>query len=424
MIGAETIQVVGGVIILIAFAQVAVLLYGTWRGSALARVQQGLANDLLQRRVEAETLSREIERAKTFATWSGIRKFRINEKVLEGGDICSFYLVPHDGKALPPFLPGQYLTFNLRLPDREKLLVRCYSLSDSPFQTDYYRISIKRLGPPPREPDAPPGLSSNYFHTELNAGDIVDVKAPSGNFFLDLSKHRPVILIGGGVGLTPMVSMLNAICESGSQREVWFFYGVRNGDECIMKEKLEALEAEHENVQLRLCYSDPTDGEVEGEDFHHAARVSVDLFREVLPSNNYEYDMCGPPPMMESLTTDLRAWGVPDGDVNLEAFGPASVKKKAPAEDQAAEASTGQVVTFARSNKKLTWDGSHDSILELAEANGVELDFGCRAGSCGTCITAVKTGEVSYVEEPGSLPEQGSCLACISVPKTDLALDA
>ena len=87
-------------------------------------------------------------------------------------------------------------------------------------------------------------------------------------------------------------------------------------------------------------------------------------------------------------------------------------------------ASTGQVVTFVRSNKNVTWDGSHGSILELAEANGIELDYGCRAGSCGTCIAAVKTGEVSYIEEPGSLPESGSCLACISIPKTDLALDA
>jgi ferredoxin len=188
-----------------------------------------------------------------------------------------------------------------------------------------------------------------------------------------------------------------------------------------MREHLEALEAEYENVQLRICYSDPKDDEVVGDGFHHACRVSVDLFKEVLPSNNFEFYMCGPPPMMESLTTDLRDWGVPGEDVYLEAFGPASVQKKAPA---AAAAVTGQVVTFARSNKKFTWDGSHDSILELAEANGVELDSGCRAGSCGTCITAVKTGEVSYVEEPGSLPESGSCLACISVPKTDLVLDA
>jgi hypothetical protein len=422
MIGTEVIQVIGGLIIAAALAQVAVLLYGTWRGAALARVQQGLANDLLRRRVDAETLSRDIERKKTTATWSGARKFRIRDKILEGGDICSFYLVPHDGKALPPFLPGQYLTFNLRLPDREKPLVRCYSLSDSPLQTDYYRVSIKRQGPPPKVPEAPPGLSSNYFHSSLQAGDIVDVKAPSGNFFLDLSKHRPVVLIGGGVGLTPMISMLNAICESGTQRETWFFYGVRNGDEHIMREHLEALEAEHENVHVRVCYSNPKDDEVEGEGFHHSCRVGVDLFKKALPSNNYEFYICGPPPMMESLTSDLRDWGVPDSDVYFEAFGPASVKKTAPA--PAAAAATGQVVTFARSNKTITWDGSHGSILELAEANGVELDFGCRAGSCGTCITAVKTGEVSYVEEPGSLPESGSCLACVSVPKSDLALDA
>ena len=424
MIGSQTVQIIGGLVILIAFAQLLVLLYGTWRGAALARVQQGLANDLLRRRVEAETLSREMERKKATETWSGARKFRIRDKVDEGGGICSFYLVPHDGKALPPFLPGQYLTFNLRLPNRDKPLVRCYPLSDSPFQTEYYRVSIKRLGPPPKQPDVPPGLSSNFFHDELRAGDIVDVKAPSGVFYLDLSKHRPIVLIGGGVGLTPMVSMLNAICDSGSQREVWFFYGVRNGDEYIMKEHLEALQTEHENVHIRLCFSNPKEGEIEGQDYHHAARVSVELFKKVLPSNNYEYYMCGPPPMMESITTDLREWGVPDVDVYLEAFGPASVKKKTPLDQDLLEQPQGQVITFARSGKKVTWEGGHNSILDIAEANGVELDFGCRAGSCGTCITAVKTGEVNYMEEPGVVPEEGSCLACIAVPKTDLALDA
>ncbi|MBC8242293.1 MAG: 2Fe-2S iron-sulfur cluster binding domain-containing protein, partial [Alphaproteobacteria bacterium] len=310
-----------------------------------------------------------------------------------------------------------------RLPDREKPLVRCYSLSDSPLKTDYYRVSIKRLGPPPREPDAPPGLSSNFFHNDLQAGDIVDVKAPSGNFLLDLSKHRPVVLIGGGVGLTPMISMLNAICESGSQRETWFFYGVRNGDEHIMRAHLESLEAEHENVHVRICYSDPTDDEVEGQGFQHGCRISVDLFKKVLPSNNYEFYICGPPPMMESLTVGLSEWGVPDSDVFFEAFGPASVKRVAPPVS-AVVARIGRVGTLAPSNKKVPWDGSHGSILELAEAHGVDLDPGCRAGSCGPCITAVKTGEVSYVDEPGSLPESGSCLACISVPKTDLALDA
>ena len=111
------------------------------------------------------------------------------------------------------------------------------------------------------------------------------------------------------MGLTPMVSMLNAICDSGSQREVWFFYGVDNGDDYIMKERLEALEAEHENVHLRLCFSKPKEDEVEGEGFHHAGFVSVELFKQVLPSSNYDYYLCGPPPMVASLTTDLREWG-------------------------------------------------------------------------------------------------------------------
>ena len=424
MIGTEVIQAIGGLIIVAAFAQLAVLLYGTWRGAALARVRQDLDNELLRQRVAAETLNREVERNKTVATWSGFRKFRIRDKVQDGGDICSFYLVPHDGKALPPFAPGQYLTFNLRLPDRDKPLVRCYSLSDSPFQTDYYRVSIKRQGPPPREPEAPPGLGSYFFHDALNIGDIVDVKAPSGNFFLDLSKHNPVVLIGGGVGLTPMLSMLNAICESGSQRETWLFYGVRNGDEHIVQEHLEALEAEHEHVHVQICYSDPKDDEVEGRDFDHGCRISVELFKRILPSNNFEFYICGPPPMMDSLTSDLREWDVPDRDVNFEAFGPASVKKTATATVSAETSSVGQVVTFARSNKKVTWVGSHGSLLELAEDSGIALDSGCRAGSCGSCITAVKTGEVSYMEEPGTLPEDGSCLTCIAVPKTDLALDA
>ncbi|MDP6876479.1 MAG: 2Fe-2S iron-sulfur cluster-binding protein [Alphaproteobacteria bacterium] len=424
MIGTEVFQAIGGLIIVAAFAQLAVLLYGTWRGAALARVRQDLDNELLRQRVVAETLSGEIERSKTVATWSGLRKFRIRDKVQDGGDICSFYLVPHDGKALPPFAPGQYLTFNLRLPDRDRPLVRCYSLSDSPFQTGYYRVSIKRQGPPPREPGAPPGLGSYFFHDELNSGDIVDVKAPSGNFFLDLSKHSPVVLIGGGVGLTPMLSMLNAICESGSQRETWLFYGVRNSDEHIMREHLEALEAEHEHVHVQICYSDPEGDEAEGRDFDHGCRVSVDLFKRVLPSNNFEFYICGPPPMMDSLTSDLREWGVPDGDVYFEAFGPASVKKTATAAVSAETLPVGQLVTFTRSNKKVTWDGSHGSLLDLAEDSGIALDSGCRAGSCGSCITAVKTGEVSYMEEPGTLPEDGSCLTCIAVPKTDLALDA
>jgi len=426
LLGSGTVQFFGAVIMATALFQVLVLFFSSWRGAVFSRKQQELSLLLLQRRVEAETLHGQIEREKGVSTWSGLRKFRIDRKVQEGGGICSFYLVPHDGKEIPQFDPGQYLTFSLRIPDREKPLVRCYSLSDGADQTQHYRVSIKRADPPRKSPEAPPGLSSSFFHKDLDEGDIVDVKAPSGNFYLDMSKHTPVVLIGGGIGLTPMLSMLNTLCEAGSKRETWLFYGVRNGEEHIMREHLAQLESEHENVHLQVCYSNPREGvDNSGTDFHHAERVSLELFKRVLPSNNYEYYICGPGPMMESMTNGLREWGVPDTDVHFEAFGPASVKKATPAKKAVvSDEAVAVEIVFSKSGKTLKWDGSAESVLELAEDNGIEIDSGCRAGSCGTCITALKGGEVDYIEEPGALPEESSCLACIAVPRSNLTLDA
>ena len=131
------------------------------------------------------------------AAWSGFRKFRVAKKIMEKGDCCSFYLEPHDGRELPAFLPGQYLTFKLKVPGQPKEVTRCYSLSDSP-NPQYYRVTIKRVPPPPKSPELPPGVSSNHFNSNVNEGDILDVKAPSGNFHIDVEAQSPVVLIGGG----------------------------------------------------------------------------------------------------------------------------------------------------------------------------------------------------------------------------------
>ena len=277
-------------------------------------------------------------------------------------------------------------------------------------------------------PDVPPGLSSNHFHNNVNEGDIIDIKAPGGHFFMDTTKQTPVVLIGGGIGLTPVLSMLNQIVESGSKRETWFFYGVRDSNEHVMKEHLEQIARENENVRLCICYSRPKDTDVEGKDYQYAERVSVDLFKRILPSNNYDFYMCGPPPMMNTVVPDLEAWGVPEKHVHFEAFGPATVKKTKTKENkeatEASSASAGVQITFAKSGKTLDWDPDIGSILDFAEENDIDIDFGCRAGNCGTCITAIKDGEVDYLNEPGAEPEAGSCLACISVPKGNLSIDA
>jgi ferredoxin len=132
--------------------------------------------------------------------------------------------------------------------------------------------------------------------------------------------------------------------------------------------------------------------------------------------------------MMNSIVKDLEAWGVPETHIHFEAFGPATVKKTAPVAHPdataASQASAGITVTFAKSNVTAAWQPEIGSILEFAEANGVAMDSGCRAGNCGTCITAIKSGEVKYLQEPGAKPEAGSCLTCVSVPKGNVTLDA
>lgn len=355
-------------------------------------------------------------------SWNGYRKFEIVRKEPECEGITSFYFASHDKKPIPTFKPGQYLTFRLKIPGQAKPVVRCYSLSDCP-RDGVYRVSIKRVPPPPDRPELPSGLSSSFFHDQLQVGDILDLQAPSGGFHLDPLDETPTVLIGGGIGLTPVLSMLNAIIDAGTKREVWFFYGARNRNDQAMREYLQKVAAEHDNVHLHVCYSQPEEGDVLGVDYQHQGFVGVDLFKQVLPSNNYEYYLCGPPPMMKMVVNGLTEWDVPESKIFYEAFGPASIKK-APAATAPAASGVEIEVEFSKSNKKLKWDSSCGSILEFAEKNDINLDSGCRAGNCGTCLNAIISGEVSYTSEPDTMPEAGSCLTCCSVPKNNLVLDA
>jgi len=397
------------------------------RRTALADATAQIEQEYLREQIGQIADRRQFERERSELSWNGFRKFEVQRKQFEAKDVCSFYLQPHDRKPLPPFEPGQFLTFQLGLPDQAKPLIRCYSLSDSPNHPEYYRVTIKRVPPPRDKPDIPPGLSSNFFHDLIQEGDILDVKAPSGHFFLDTAKQTPVVLIGGGVGLTPVLSMLNWIAESGSKRETHFFYGVTNGTDHAMKDHLKQMNVENENLHLHVCYSKPQDGDVHGDDYQHEGRSSVELLKEVLPNNSFDFYLCGPPPMMTSIVEGLEEWGVPESRINFEAFGPASVKRAKQEVAQAAEAEhAGEPisVTFSRSGKSIAWKPDAGSILEFAEEQGIMIDSGCRAGNCGTCITAIKEGDVTYVNEPGSPPEAGSCLACISIPTGNLVIDA
>ncbi|MBP85722.1 MAG: hypothetical protein CMJ64_03240 [Planctomycetaceae bacterium] len=361
--------------------------------------------------------------------WNGYRKFVIHQQVEEADGICSFCLKPHDGKPLPSFRPGQYLTFRLNIPGREKPVVRCYSLSDRP-RPDQYRVTIKRVRTPRAAPSAPPGLVSNFFHEQLHEGEILDVQAPRGQFFLDVEQERPCVLIAGGVGVTPLLSMISTIAEARSGREILFFYGVRDGGEHAFREVFERTIEHHSNIRMVVAYSQPTpeDEKREGQDYHHAGRIDIDLIKSYLQSTNYEFYICGPPAMMETLNQQLLKWGVAKKDIKTEAFGPATVSrafmKPKPAASTQAPAAASVSITFSKSGKQCGWEKDGTNLLDLALANGVQIESGCRAGNCGTCAVAIKTGKVTYLTEHGAELEEGTCLTCIAAPDGDVVLDA
>jgi ferredoxin-NADP reductase len=397
------------------------LVRDVFRRSAHAQFIRQQDAELFALRIKAARKRVSVNQEKTLQ-WAGTRKFVVKRRVIEdaNGEVCSFYLSPHDGKAIPSFKPGQFLTFHLHIPGQSGPVVRCYSLSDA-ANPDYYRVSIKRVPAPRNLPDAPHGLVSNYFHDHVHEGDILDVSTPAGNFFLDMVDERPVVLIGGGVGLTPVLSMINTIVETGSSRETWFFYGVRNHAEHLMKEHLEQLAREHDNIHLHICYSQPSEDDVLGKDYAHAERVSVALFKKLLPSNNYDFYMCGPSPMMDSIVTDLKEWEVPKSSIHLETFGPSAQTKVV---KKANPNAAGPKVTFNRGGKTSNWDENSESLWKFAESLGVSIPLGCAIGSCGTCMTAVISGEVAYDSPPDFECEAGSCLPCCCKPKGEISLDA
>jgi ferredoxin-NADP reductase len=411
------IAILGGILL-----QVALDVYGGFSRRQYAARRQKMAVTLFEERARLDLDAVVRERMRREFAWEGLRKFKIDRKVEEAESVCSFYLTPHDGKPIPPFLPGQYLTFQLKIPGQPRAVTRCYSLSDSPTERDYYRVTIKRIMPPPNVPDGQPGLVSSFFHS-LDIGELVDVRAPAGNFYLDTASNRPVVLIGGGVGLTPVLSMLNTICRSGSKRETWFFYGIINRKHHAMYDHLQRIAREHENVKIVVAYSNPTESCVRGQDYQEQGYADVNLIKRLLPSNNYEYYICGPPPMMTGITKGLQEWGVPEADIHYEAFGPASVQPAAKAAPVALADPDTQIF-FARTGKTIAWKASDKSILDVAEANGIVIDSGCRAGNCGTCETAIRSGTVSYPHAPGLKPKEGSCLACVAMPKGKLVIDA
>ena len=365
--------------------------------------------------------------------WSGWRDFRVVGREFEDAarSQCSFHLQPVDGGLLPPFRPGQYLTFSLQVLEdapggagQKRSLTRCYSLSDRPDPAAY-RITIKRALPPAGRPEHPPGASSSHFHDHVHVGDLLKVKAPAGHFFIDPDASVPAVFIAGGIGITPMMCMLRWCLAEQAERPVVLFYGVANGADHAFKTVLEDMARAHPRLGLHVVYGNPGPGDILGQDYQHAGWVDLALLRSCLPHGRHQFYVCGPPPMMQSLVPALRDWGVREDDIHFEAFGPATVRPAASVTNE--PSSTAQVsfdVRLTRSGRTLVWDGQDANLLDFAERHDVPVDSGCRTGSCGSCETRLVSGAVVYADKPDHDVTKGHCLLCVGKPQSALVLEA
>jgi nitric oxide dioxygenase len=256
------------------------------------------------------------EQAAKKGGWNGYRPFVVDRKVKESEIVTSFYLKPADGGPLPAFKPGQYVTVKVDHPTTPTS-PRNYSLSDRPG-LDHYRISVKR------EPGSPPGLISNYLHDAVKQGDVLNLGPPCGEFTLDPEAvgRRPIVLVSGGVGLTPMVSMLKALAHRGVETPIYFVHGSRNSATHALREEVRRIAAERPNLRIHIRYNEPSSGDVEDGVCDDVGTIDVPLLEELVPGLNGDFYLCGPKPFMACLYHGLMGRGVPDDRIYFEFFGP------------------------------------------------------------------------------------------------------
>jgi nitric oxide dioxygenase len=260
------------------------------------------------------------EQAAAPGGWNGYRRFVVDRKRRENEIITSFYLRPADGGTLAAFKPGQYITVKI---DSSKLATppRNYSLSDRPG-LGYYRISVKRETGPTVE--APAGAVSNYLHDHVHQGDVLEIGPPCGEFTLDLARvgERPIVMISGGIGITPLMSMLESVAYDGVKSSVYFIHAARNSRHHVFANEVRRLAAECPNIYAHIRYDAPLADDLKSGRCDSVGLIDKQLLEEVLPTRNAVFYLCGPKPFMRGLLHDLHQWGVADSQIRYEFFGP------------------------------------------------------------------------------------------------------
>ena len=347
--------------------------------------------------------------------WSG--RLRVARVFQETPDVKTFRLMNPLGGVLPfTYLPGQFLTVTV-LTDG-KPVRRGYTIASSPTQHDYAELTVKH---------EPGGVVSGYLHDQVKEGDLLECSGPTGSFVFTGRECKCILLIGGGVGITPMMSVIRYLTDRAWAGDIYLIYGVHAPQDIIFREELAHLEHRHPNLRVVVTVSHP-----EGTDWAGpSGRITKELIAKSVPDLASRYvHLCGPVSLMEAVKKELTALGVPADRVKSEAFGPALGKPEPAAIREAPPAGAGAValpsVTFARSHKAAPLPPDK-TVLEAADGAGVEIDNSCRVGTCGVCRVKLLSGTVTMAVEDGLEPgdkEKNIILAFQAKATGDVTVEA
>ena len=339
------------------------------------------------------------------------RKFKITQIVAESAVIKSFYLEPADGAGGAPHRAGQHLPIQLSQPGGEPPLLRTYTVSVAP-SAPQLRISVRKLG-----------VGSSHLHDAVAVGDVIECRAPDGDFIIDTAPEHPVVMIAAGVGITPILAMIGHLVDegerTGAMRPITFFYAARTKAERGFDGELDQLSARSNGKLTLIRLLQETDDAVIGADYEEQGFLSAEVLEKYLGFQLYDFYMCGPPGFMQAVYDALTSHGVADHRIFAEAFGPASLKRQIETRSAAPKAEPSSVpvdVVFNAASEPGIWEPGAGSLLEFAESSGLKPEFGCREGACGACKTPLVAGAVAYFRETSAAHADNEVLICSAVP--------
>ncbi|MCJ2048951.1 pyridoxamine 5'-phosphate oxidase family protein [Methylobacterium sp. J-070] len=339
----------------------------------------------------------------------GFERVAVAEVIDEADEIRSLYLRPLGGP-VRPFLPGQHLRVRATRPGQPQPLTGHYSLSLFEPSAGSYRIGVRRV------PGGGEASMSNFLHDGVGVGSELLIGGPQGGFTLDVARGGPVALVSAGIGVTPLLTMLQALAAARRRRPVWFIHGARNGAEQAYAAEVRRISDRLSNVTAHVRFSQPRETDFLGRDHDSVGHVDAELVAGMVPAAA-DFYLCGPAPFMDGIRHGPRARGVGPDRIHSESFG---LPKPAGRPDGLGL--QGAKVRFDEAGLQAEWDARFGSLLELAESQGLHPPFACRSGDCGTCEHRLSSGAVAYPTEPSFSPRAEHVLLCCAQPVSDVVV--